>query len=707
MGCKASKTVVDPVLAASRSSPGASAADTASPRRLKSKLSSSSIVNETFAVSVSSSQQQLYKLLIQAQAQAAACVDTDIPAAPTAVQKQLQQRILQLCANPKQASYQNPQSGLTPLHMACRFPISSLDQQLIVEALVRTYPDAVTMQDAQGQIPLHSILVSNNDNMTRTSTETKDDAAYYAAYAAYTLSFQIKAAICNLLITTNVQNSKLYLQRNDVAFTAKHQKCTPLYYAVKSLPDDFDSRGPTVDYIAVLREACGQFHEANATNHDTPLALLYRRFTRQFDLAEKFFPGDNSQPHIVQYRLRYKTAAGNTWRMMELILRPDDPSQAWRIVHRAVQVPSTPPDLLRYIVETNAEDLTVPDEHGNLPLHYAAQADHGHVYPVFYSKYIIDELLYKYPHAAQMPDADGNLPFTLAVIAHKPWIGGGVKSLYDAYPDALKQIDLDEYAELQQALSLLDITTTNNNDDTATEVSNSSNNNLLDQKLEQRCDEQHDAIMLVQQKDVSINQVVTSMWAHEEDAGVQMLSCVAITRMIQADKKDVLTIALVAVAGVVNAMKAHPNEVIVQEKACQALRAMAVTDGQHELSFVASGAVAATIGAMQAHVSDPGVQEEACGAIAEIIHWGGADRATIVASVSGMTAILNALAGHPNAVGVQHQGCAALKALTDFDNANLPELPRSQTEPLLEAAKEAFPNECGEYVDLILSRMST
>jgi hypothetical protein len=26
-----------------------------------------------------------------------------------------------------------------------------------------------------------------------------------------------------------------------------------------------------------------------------PLALLYRRFTRQFDLAEKFFSGDNSR----------------------------------------------------------------------------------------------------------------------------------------------------------------------------------------------------------------------------------------------------------------------------------------------------------------------------------------------------------------------------------------------------------------------------
>jgi hypothetical protein len=147
-------------------------------------------------------------------------------------------------------------------------------------------------------------------------------------------------------------------------------------------------------------------------------------------------------------------------------------------------------------------------------------------------------------------------------------------------------------------------------------------------------DEQHNAIMLVQQPNVDVSEVVTSMWA-QEDAGVQMLGCVAISKPVkraQSDDADILRIALSAVAGVVNAMKAHPNEVIVQEKACNALRLMARTDGKREVSFVASGSVAAIVGAMQAHVSDPGVQEEACGAVASIIHYGGADRATIAAS---------------------------------------------------------------------------
>jgi hypothetical protein len=92
-------------------------------------------------------------------------------------------------------------------------------------------------------------------------------------------------------------------------------------------------------------------------------------------------------------------------------------------------------------------------------------------------------------------------------------------------------------------------------------------------------DEQHDAIMLVQQENVDVSEVVTSMWAHEEDAGVQMLGCVAISRLIATARHNsrddsangVMRIALSAVPAIVNAMKAHPNEVIVQEKACHAL----------------------------------------------------------------------------------------------------------------------------------------
>jgi hypothetical protein len=221
-------------------------------------------------------------------------------------------------------------------------------------------------------------------------------------------------------------------------------------------------------------------------------------------------------------------------------------------------------------------------------------------------------------------------------------------------------------------------------------------------------DNHHDAIMLVQQPGVGSDEVSTSMWAHEEDAGVQMLGCVAISNMIHNQPpQKVLRIALSATAAVVNAMKAHPNELIVQEKACAALQGLAVADGAREVSMVASGAVAAIVGAMQAHVGDAGVQEHACAAVAAIVHTGGADRATVVASVSGVTAILNALAAHSQVVGVQMAGLRALLALTEHPQANLPELPKAQTEPLLMSAKEHFPQECTKIVTLLQQRMSS
>jgi hypothetical protein len=91
----------------------------------------------------------------------------------------------------------------------------------------------------------------------------------------------------------------------------------------------------------------------------------------------------------------------------------------------------------------------------DLPLHYAAKSrpgseDTSASFPAFYSKYVIDELLYKYPKAASIQDSDGYFPLTLAVKSGKQWIGGGIKNMYDAYPDALDQINLNEHATLKR-----------------------------------------------------------------------------------------------------------------------------------------------------------------------------------------------------------------------------------------------------------------
>lgn len=618
--------------------------------------------------------------------------------------------------SPAAAAYRDSDTQSTPLHLCVKLLDAaggggdepSLSLLPVVQELIRAHPDAVQATDAAGHIPLHyAIAPIGGADLPASSWKLRT------------------AVVRHLLLSDPTPTSALYLQRNDVSYCAKSMPgCSPLYRVVQTVPDDAAPlQAPTLEFVHLVLKAMSGgggggtplVCVGNASDGDKPLALLYRRFTRQFDLAEKFFAGDNSRPLVVEHRLLYKTAAGNTWKMMEVLLKYQQQQQqqdgagavktSYRTVHRAVQG-ETPPDLLRYIVETNAEDLTVPDEAGNLPLHYAARyrppvsTDKKTHLPAFYSKYVMDELLYKYPEAAAQPDSAGLYPLTLAVQSGKQWIGGGIKSLYDAYPEALEQIHLTDHPKLRRALSMDYRNVIVDENDVEKEEK---------QAADIVRDEQHDAIMLVQQEEADISEVVTSMWAHEEDAGVQMLGCVAVSRLLKKQKKpgDCLRIALSAVPAVVNAMKAHPNEVIVQEKACHALFGMASADGHREVSFVASGAVAAVVGAMQAHVSDPNVQQEACGALGRILHCGGAERATVVASVSGVTAIGNALAAHPGVRGVQRNGCRALVELTEYASvANLPDLPRSQTESLLQSAKNNFAVDCAQAVDVLLSRLS-
>lgn len=600
-------------------------------------------------------------------------------------------QVVAMCEkDPHCAQFQSPKSKSTPLHLACSLvDLRESPDEVVsaIRALIQANPEAVSVKNGQGYIPLHYVLAPAKAAMQETPR------------------WNSRAAVIRLMVASDYESSLEYLSRNDVVFEDAPAlgPCTPLYRALESFPDDFDSPGPTVDFISALQESAPQMVSiGNANDGDKPLALLYRRFTRQFDISEKFFAGDNSRPQVVEHRRKYKLAAGNTWKIIELLLRPESTSsddsasqsREWFIVHRAIQV-DTPPDLLRYIVETNSEELAKVDEHGNLPLHYAAKSqppkgDKRACFPEFHTKYVVDELLYKFPEGAAMQDAQGNFPLTLAVNSGKQWIGGGVKSLYDAHPEALKQIDLSSHKSLQNALSF----------DPTDGIMEEAKTGIVK-------DEHHDAIMLVQRPDVDIIEVVTSMWAHEEDAGVQMLGSLAISKMAsKAEGAEVLRLSLSAVAAVVNAMKAHPNEAIVQEKACCALKLLSGSDGKREVSFVASGAIAAIVGAMQAHVGDNAVQEEACAAIADIVSVGGDDRATIVASVSGFTAIVNALAAHPDSVNVQKEGCRALCVVTEYPDANLPELPRSQTESLIEAAKEKFPLACEKNADLLLSRLS-
>lgn len=648
----------------------------------------------------------------------------------------------QLCASDASivASYVDPNTRGTPLHVACSLGSARVDSMKVAEAAVKcirtiinSSPGSISLRDNHDHVPLEGIFSA----MAAAKGRDEDSAVLKSAYA-----FRTEVA-------------KLLLSKNSSCVLLRGQN---LYRIAESLPDDCEQPlGPTAEFVKLLVDKGGASAQPSVrgerrspNDDDDVLAMLYRRFVRQFDQSERFFEGDNSRPEVVRHREKFKNAAVNTFNIIELLLRqpkataaaPSSPGGAagddgdldYLLVHNAVRSGTCAPDLLRYIVETNLEKVAEKDSRGNLPLHYAAgygenTAANGNSSPLAgpesYSKYVIDELLYAYPDGAAVENGDGALPITLAIESSKKWIGGGIRSLHEAYPEGIEHANLGDKHPLLHSMSF-QTTGEDSVDDTFNELGGNddeegtiatgvdggggrSRKRKAKRKINK--DESHDAIMFVQKSNAPVRDVITTMWANEDDGGVQMLGCTALAnaakKAADSSSKDeaVASVALLGVTTAVNAMKNHPNEPVVQEKACAALTAMAPADGMREVSFAASGAIATTVCAMQAHVSDATVQREACRALRGIAAKGGADRATTVASVSGFTALVNALGAHPNDVDVQKEACLCMEVLTSYPDAYLPQLDE-QTDAYLQAAADKFPAECSAPAKAIRERLN-
>ncbi len=572
-------------------------------------------------------------------------------------------RVIKICEkSPVAVKYQDPETLDSPLHLACRlistvppsgdrFDATPLDA---IKVMVRHSAD-VSIVNTSGFIPLHDAI--------RPVVNTVDILT----------SIHYQAEVANFLIASDYEASIDYLSRNDVCFSANDDACTPLYHVISNLPDDFStSLRPTTSLASTLHfPNPSMASKKNASNYDKPLALLYRRFSRQFDLSEKFFPGDNSRQEVLEHRQKYKVAAMNTWKIILSLLDPiADKKKSvsdFFMVHAAVRT-ECPPDLLRYIIETRPEEVRQVNDQGRLPLHIAANAAPDAAESCYHYKFVIDELLYSYPDGAASKDGKGKLPLQYAVESGKNWIGGGVKSIHDVYPDAISRVKMDEHPSIKRALSFS--TNFAEENDTVSGDSEKNENGVVKE-------EHYDAIMMVQKPDADLGDIVSAMWANEEDGGVQMLGCIAITSLAKASvnsTKKIRTIAMSAVNTIVNAMKNHPNEPAVQEKGCAALNILAAADNYHEISFAASGAIGCVVSAMQAHVSDEIVQKEGSSTLRNILKHGGAERATVIASVSGFTALQNAMGAHPNNERVQREAALALELLSSFPDANLPDM---------------------------------
>ena len=173
----------------------------------------------------------------------------------------------------------------------------------------------------------------------------------------------------------------------------------------------------------------------------------------------------------------------------ESISRPDDIKKRLKDIS---------PDLIRYIIETRSNETKKEDISGRLPIHCAAiiSGDKNHrfhsSFTAYHSNFVIDDLIYSYPDWVAEEYRYGKLPLKLAIESDKTWIGGGIRSLYQIYPVALKTIEIDKYLNLNSVISVASgFEIENNKDDDVDDVQGSS---CLHKE------ENYDAIMLVLKK---------------------------------------------------------------------------------------------------------------------------------------------------------------------------------------------------------------
>jgi hypothetical protein len=130
---------------------------------------------------------------------------------------------------------------------------------------------------------------------------------------------------------------------------------------------------------------------------------------------------------------------------MELLLRAaycgtvdDDPS--FQLLPAACSI-RCPRDYVSRVISTHPHQISVPDHHGLLPLHYAIKSAEEQSQP--YTDFLIEQLITEFPEAASIPFGQGNVLPLHVLISDRAmtWHKGGVRHLVFSSPDALRMQD--------------------------------------------------------------------------------------------------------------------------------------------------------------------------------------------------------------------------------------------------------------------------
>lgn len=365
--------------------------------------------------------------------------------------------VKQLCQEMPEAAKYVGKDRWTALHHACSRRCKEAD---VVEALIRAYPEALTLEEEKGWYPLH-----------------------------YGCRFKAPKDVIRLLLHMYPDEGQKAVEKLD------RQGRSPLYYAVRyDAPHGVTGLLLEVNASAVLEED---------QNADSPMGLVWDAWAEKLDgkkTLQSLYGSSKSKEMTasemaayVSKRLHCQTKAFERWQKANQFLMAafgfagdgdeitcgaaagndgtttsagagKERKRVWRILH-AVAAINCHPSLFQLACTLHPEqafeiddfDLMGPKNmHGGWQLssqqsalHLAASSRaNGET-----GKAIMKQLLAVNPNLSQVKDKDGGLPLHRIVEnkAKTNWASDGIVDIYQAYEPAIRSVDADGRLPLHRA----------------------------------------------------------------------------------------------------------------------------------------------------------------------------------------------------------------------------------------------------------------
>ena len=315
-------------------------------------------------------------------------------------------------------------TGKTPLHLWCSDlrrtsrGVGFDDDVEVVRTILSARPEAATIPDADGWLPLHSACASGS------------------AASVSIFRLLISAYPKSVLVRNKGGVTPLAMLWDRSALNEEDGRCILSVDAAR-----FHERAAEMERIAAAKAY-------NRVGDVRPLGNSAALWSKILLMARAAYHGsldDHERNCVTQVYDSIETDTNSTRYCQENARRED----IFRPLHALAGI-DCPASMVEFAIKVHARDpgaLDEPDRYGNLPLHVAAsritesiEYDYGQS-DINRGKAIM-MTLNAYPHAVRVSNAAGRVPLNLAIESGATWVQGGIQQLFERAPEALEARDI-------------------------------------------------------------------------------------------------------------------------------------------------------------------------------------------------------------------------------------------------------------------------